>query len=331
MEHVLHGRRGSLSVRCLVLGGTGFIGSHVVEELAGAGHEVRSFSLDHPATWADRVPARFLTGDWRDLDLLREAVAGTDAVVHLVWSTLPASSNSDMERDATENVLGSIRLLELCRNEGVKKVVFASSGGTVYGQARALPIREDAPTAPLTSYGVGKLMVEKYLDLFHHLHGLGYVVIRASNPYGERQNLSGAQGAVGVFMRALADGSPIEIWGDGRVVRDYFYVGDLADAYRRAVESPVENGVFNVGSGVGLSLLDLLDALRKVTKIEPRVVFGHSRVMDVAANVLDIGRARRELDWAPLVSLSDGLERTWEWIRSCGARPGARPAVGEGS
>jgi UDP-glucose 4-epimerase len=314
-------------MRCVVLGGTGFIGSHVVEGLVAAGHEVRSFGLDPVPSWALTIPADFVTGSWSDLEKLRTVVAGADVVVHLIWSTLPAPSNLDMAGDAMENVVGSIRLLELCRGEGVKKVVFGSSGGTVYGQVNALPISEDTPNVPLTSYGVGKLTVERYLDVFHNLFGLHTIAIRPSNPYGERQNLDRPQGAVGVFMKALVQGSPIEIWGDGRVVRDYFYVGDLADAYRRAVESPITRGVFNVGSGVGLSLLRLVDVLREVTGATPEVVLRPARAIDVPANVLDVRRAARELGWTPKVSLAEGLERTWRWIKSCCAQPRPLPAA----
>ena len=220
---------------CLVLGGAGFIGSHLAEALVREGHRVRVFDRPH----VDRLPLfargfEVFTGDFLNPQALAPALEGAGIVFHLVSTTLPKNSNDNPAYDVESNVLGTLRLLELCRASGVRKLVYVSSGGTVYGPPRSVPVREDHPTEPISSYGVHKLMVEKYLHLEHHLHGLDYCVLRPPNLYGPRQRLDTAQGAVAVFLDRALRGEPIEIWGDGSVVRDYVYIADAIDALLKA-------------------------------------------------------------------------------------------------
>jgi UDP-glucose 4-epimerase len=191
-----------------------------------------------------------------------------------------------------------------------------SSGGTVYGVPKTRSIPETHPTDPLCSYGITKLMTEKYLALFHHERGLDYRVLRPGNAYGERQPLHRHQGAVGVFLSQLAAGQPIEIWGDGQVVRDYVYAGDIAEALVRAATVRDDSArVFNIGSGAGTSLLELVEEMRHVTGVKPTVIMRPSRSFDIPANVLDIALAKKVLGWTPAVPLRDGLCRAWHWIR----------------
>jgi UDP-glucose 4-epimerase len=199
----------------------------------------------------------------------------------------------------------------------VGKVVFASSGGTVYGAPPATaPILETSQTNPTTSYGIVKLAIEKYLDLYYRQSGLNYIVLRASNAYGERQNLQRSQGAIGVFMNLMQQARQIELWGDGQIVRDYVYVGDLARAFRLAAESSVPCGTFNVGSGEGLSLNQLIDELRAITGIDPSISYLPARPFDVPSNVLNIDLVKSTLGWEPSTTLRQGLSRTWEWFQS---------------
>jgi len=303
-------------VRCLVLGGAGFIGSHVVEGLVHRGHIVRLLDLQPNPYWTPPGQVECLWADWNDADQLDRALAHADVVIHLIGTTLPATSNRDMAADVRDNLISTLHLLRACRQQGVRKIVFSSSGGTVYGVPQRIPIPEDHPTQPLNSYGIVKLTIERYLHLFHHLHDLGYLVLRGANPYGERQNPRGSQGAVSVFLGRLARSEPIEIWGDGQVVRDYVYVGDLARAFLAAVESDLDQGTFNVGSGQGLSLLELLDKIQSVTGLAPRLVHQPGRPADVPVNILDTRRIQSQLLWRPHMTLRDGLQRTWDWIRS---------------
>ncbi len=305
----------------LVLGGAGFIGSHVVDALLGAGHRVRVFErpgcdLENLTTVLDQI--EFSYGDFTNLEehagVLAQALEGVNIVIHLVSTVLPASSNLNPLYDIETNLKSTISLLEWAVKKGVKKVVFASSGGQVYGSAPVLPINEESPTDPLSSYGIIKLATEKYLKLFHHLHGLDYTVLRIANPYGERQKIGGAQGAVAVFLGRLKRGEAIEIWGDGSVARDYLYVADLTKAILFACEKSSSQKLFNIGSGKPCSLNELITLLEQVSGRQVPVTYKESRACDSLVNYLDCCRARTELGWQPQLSLKEGLQRTWQWL-----------------
>ena len=300
----------------LVLGGAGFIGSHLAEALARDGHRVRIFDRPH----VDRLPQlqRFelFTGDFLNPQALAPAIAGAEVVFHLISTTLPKNSNDNPAYDVESNVLGTLRLLELCRRHKVRKLVFVSSGGTVYGPPRSTPVREDHPTEPICSYGVHKLMVEKYLQLEHHLHGLDYSVVRPPNLYGPRQRLDTAQGAVAVFLDRALRGEPIEIWGDGSVVRDYIYVADAVEALVKASRFKGEPRVFNLGSGRGTSLKELVAEIEKLLGKPVKVTYSAARALDVPVNVLDASAAAQHLGWRASTPLAEGLRRTYDWLRA---------------
>jgi len=302
-------------LRSLVLGGSGFIGTHLVGGLLGRGYPVRVYDRSPSRFGPTPRDAEYVEGELGNHGLIREAVEGVEVVFHLVSTTLPKTSNDDPTYDVRSNLLDTLQLLEACVEAGVRKIVFASSGGTVYGLPRAVPIAEDHPTEPITSYGIVKLAVEKYLGLFYHLHGLDYAALRVSNPYGPYQNPEGQQGAVGVFLRRIRAGEKVTIWGDGGVVRDYLYVSDLVDAFVRAAEAKTRHKVLNVGSGRGASLNALLGVMAGVVGEEPAVEYLPGRSLDVPENVLDVGRAREELGWEARTDLAEGVARTWAWIR----------------
>lgn len=305
-----------MAVKCVLLGGGGFIGSHLAERLLSAGYAVRVF--DQP----DRDPAEgmssrdieWMRGDFRNPSDVGSAIAGCRAIFHLVSTTLPQSSNANPAADVADNVIGTVQLLEACRREGGHRIIFASSGGTVYGVPRAVPITEEHPTHPITSYGIGKLTIEKYLELYRVLHGIDYCVLRISNPFGERQRVASGQGAVTTFLHRAHRGEPIEIWGDGSVVRDYLYVGDVAEALARTLDYRGERRIINIGSGVGRDLNEIIAAIERVIgrPVQKRHVPG--RTFDVPANVLDIGLARAELGWQPATAFEEGLRRTLRWV-----------------
>jgi UDP-glucose 4-epimerase len=298
---------------CLVLGGAGFIGSHLAEALLQAGHRVRIFDRPH----LDRLPGflqrrefEVFTGDFLNPRSLSPALEGSEIVFHLVSTTLPKTSNDNPMYDVESNVMGTLRLLELCRQQRVRKVVFASSGGTVYGVPRSVPIDESHPTDPTCSYGIHKLAIEKYLQLNHRLHGLDYCVVRPANLYGPRQRLDIAQGAVAVFLDRALRGQPIQVWGDGSVVRDYLYVGDAAEALVKAAAYQGEPKVFNLGSGVGTSLRQLIKEIEAVLGRALAVDYAAARALDVPANVLDASLAACHLGWTARTQLAEGLRRT---------------------
>jgi UDP-glucose 4-epimerase len=224
-------------------------------------------------------------------------------------------SNKDPAADLQANTVASLHLLELCRAAGVRRIVFVSSGGTVYGVPERVPTPEDAATDPISAYGINKLMVEKYLQLYARLGGAEAVILRVSNPFGPFQNPLRRQGLVAALIETVMAGRPVEVWGDGQVVRDYLYVGDLADAMLAAAVHDGPDRVLNIGSGVGRSVLEVVEAVCAVLGRSPtEIVHKPSRRADVPVNVLDITRARRTLGWTPRTAWPDGLQRTADWI-----------------
>lgn len=306
-------------MKCLILGGGGFLGSHLCEALLAQGCDVRI--LDRPNLARFKLFQRHATVEWIDGDFVNlkevdNAVSGCDIIYHLVSTTLPRSSNENPAYDVETNVIGTLHLLESVRKHKAKKIIFVSSGGTVYGIPKEIPIKESHPTEPICSYGISKLAIEKYLGLFHLLHGIEYCVLRLSNPFGERQRVSAAQGAVTVFLHKALRNQEIEIWGDGSVTRDYFYVSDAVSALIQALSYEGDNRIFNIGSGVGRSLNEILDAIDSLIGTPVKRVYTPSRAFDVPVNVLDISRAKRLLNWKPQMQFADGLARTAHWLKS---------------
>lgn len=304
--------------RCLVLGGRGFIGTHLVDALLARGHYVRCFDRPHVAPLGDAHMSNpnfeLYEGDLVSEADVTEALVGCEVCFHLVSTTLPKSSNADPVFDVESNVLGTVRLLTHAVKSGLKQVIFVSSGGTVYGVPTQVPIPETHPTDPVCSYGISKLAIEKYLGLFKQLHGLDYTVLRLANPYGERQRTHASQGAVAVFLGKVLRGEPVEIWGDGAVVRDYIHIADVVAALLAALKPTGNEHVFNIGAGRGHSLNEVLDAIEKVTGRTADRRYLPGRVFDVPVSVLDIGRARRSLAWSPRTSFHEGLERFAAWL-----------------
>lgn len=309
-------RVGAPGTNILVLGGCGFIGSFIVDQLVAAGHRVSVFDRSPERFRPPVQGVRYHFGDFSDRMAVFEALAGAEVVFHLISTSFPGTANLDPRADVTGNLIGTLNLCDAMVSLGTPRLVYLSSGGTVYGRPQCEQITEDHPLRPINSYGIVKVAIEHYLEFYRTVHGLKTIAIRAANPYGPRQGHTGVQGVISTFMRALRDGRTIEIWGDGSVVRDYLYVGDLADLCVRAAQTDLI-GSINAGSGVGRSLTDIVAALANVTgkRIEP--VFKPGRAVDVARSVLDITRARQELGWSPVTEFSQGLQETWDWIQAC--------------
>lgn len=302
-------------MHALVIGGTGFIGSHIVDRLVADGHRVRSLSR-RAERFRDPVPGvDYQFGRLDDRMTVIEALTDIDTVFHLASTTFPGTAELDPVADVRDNLVATIDLMDAMLGLGIRRLVYMSSGGTVYGIPEIVPTPEDHPLRPRSSYGIVKCAIEQYLDLYRRTHGLSPVVVRASNPFGPRQGHTGVQGVVATFLRRLRDDAPIEVWGDGSVVRDYFYVRDLADFTVRAAASGTE-GPLNAGSGTGVSLNNLIAEMGRVAGREITPVYKAARAIDVPRSVLDIARARDVLGWAPETPLADGLAATWDWVRS---------------
>lgn len=306
----------------LLIGGSGFIGSHLKDRLVAAGHRVRSL---------DRVPERFrgdpphvehLYGEVGNETLLDAALDRVDAVLHLAWCTVPKSAEDDPTFDIQSNLVLTTEILKGVVRHRVPHVVFFSSGGTVYGPTAREPILETHATQPICSYGVTKLAAEKYLAVFARRHGFRATVLRCANPYGDRQDPRGAQGAITVFLHRAACGDAIRIWGDGEVVRDYIHVDDLVAAVAASIDAtPQPLRVLNIGSGQGATLNQIVEHVRAASGRPVEVIHEPGRAVDVPWSVLDVRAAGRELGWHPTVDLAAGVSRTWRWICGEDLRP----------
>jgi len=304
-------------MKCLVLGGCGFMGSHVAERLLRDGHVVRIFdklNVDEVNIAPFRRDVGLLTGDFTNASDVEAALKDTDIVFHFIGTTLPQSSIENPAYDIETNVLASVRMLDACVKRGVKRVIFSSSGGTVYGIPQRTPIPEDHPNNPICSYGITKLAVEKYISLYHRLYGLDYRIVRFANPYGPRQKTHASQGAVAVFLGNALENRPITIWGDGTVQRDYIYIDDAVDACVRLAMGDYAPGIYNVGSGRATALNELVETIKRVTGKSLAVKYAPARKIDVPVNVLDITKVSAAMKWGPSTKLADGIRATWQWL-----------------
>jgi UDP-glucose 4-epimerase len=305
--------RGKTKLKCLVLGGCGFIGSHLVDGLLDNGYEVIIFDKENVDTKNIKHnlnKIELIEGDFANENDITMAIKDINYIFHFIGTTLPQSSTQNPIYDIESNVISTVRMLEIAKTANVKKIIFASSGGTIYGIPQQIPISEDHPTNPICAYGISKLIIEKYLHLYYKLYGLDYVSLRFSNAYGERQDPNGSQGAIAVFLGNIIKNKLINIWGDGRVIRDYIYIKDIVDACLKATESiQNEYHVFNIGSGVGTSLKELIDILCQITKKDIQINYTEKRKIDVPINVLDISVTKKILSWEPKYSLTDGIKK----------------------
>ncbi len=311
-------------MKCLVLGGGGFIGINLCERLLSEGHSIRVFERPRLLVGEKETDSSVLSfqksvewveGDFTNPTDLDGAIADCDVIFHLICTTLPKSSNENPVYDIETNLTSTVKLLEKARAQRVKKIVFISSGGTVYGIPQRIPIPESHPTDPICSYGITKLSIEKYLHLYHYLYGLDYCILRVSNPYGEHQRAASTQGAVAVFLHQAMNRKPIEIWGDGNVIRDYIYIGDVVDALSKAVSHSGVPRTFNIGSGLGHSLNELIGTIESLMGYTVERVYKEGRAVDVPETVLDISNARSFLSWEPRISFREGLFKTMNWLK----------------
>lgn len=301
----------------LVTGGAGFIGSHLVDELLSRGHDVRvadNFSTGRRDNVAPAVEV--MDGDVAEPDVARRAVKGCDFVLHQAAIPSVPRSIQDPAASHRANVDGTLSILLAARDAGVRRVVFAGSS-SVYGNAAALPKREDMPAQPLSPYALQKYMGEQYCQLFTSLYGLSTVTTRYFNVFGPRQQPgSPYSGVISLFIEAMSQGRRPLIHGDGGQTRDFTYVGDVVRGVLAAAEAPNASGeVMNLAVGGRISLLDLVAALQRIlgTSIEP--TFGPSREGDVRDSQADPTKARRLLNFAPLVSFEEGLAETVAWFQ----------------
>lgn len=301
-------------MKILVTGGAGFIGKALTAHLLQASHHVTV--LNRAGARLDGLKRHFpdipcISGLLSDEHAVNLALAGVSTVIHLAHSSIPAHVQADPQGDLATNLPALCKLLALARQHKVRRFVFVSSGGTVYGQAQYLPITEDHPTLPISAYGASKLAMEHYVRLLGAEYGLETVVVRLANPYGPGKSPGTKQGVIPEFIRTAQANEPIEIWGDGTAVRDYIHLDDVCMVLMRTLERPLpaQNFVFNLGTGTGTSLNELIALLERLLNRKIQVIYRPKRVIDVSANVLSVARLQDWLGYQPTIDLNTGLKR----------------------
>jgi len=300
-----------------IFGGAGFIGSHLVELLM---HDYKVIVFDKK-NFSSRNIRQFessieiIEGDFNNHLDWENALNNVDYVIHLICSTLPAVSNENCIYDVESNTIPSLHLLDVLRKNRRPRLIFISSGGTIYGNVEKLPITETALTNPVCSYGIGKLMIEKYLHLYHSLYGLDYRTVRLSNAYGERQSITSNQGLITTILYKALQDQPLQIWGDGSVVRDYIYVKDAVRCIQKTLSYQGPHRTFNASSNRGHSVNEVIEVMQKVTGKNIRVSYSKKRKFDVRDNILSNILAQKELGWEPIVNLNEGMTRVYNWLK----------------
>ncbi len=300
----------------LVMGGLGFIGSHLSRRLLQKGYKVRIFdklfgSRELIDDIVEEVEIR--EGDIEKPDDVLNALEGADCAIHLIHTTVPGSSMQDPAYDVQSNVVSCTKWLPHIKRSGLKRIIYISSGGTVYGAPKTDPINEDHPTDPICSYGATKLIIEKYIAMYARLSGVEYRICRPSNVYGAGQKLNIKQGAIGVFLDRAIKGQAIEIWGDGNEKRDYLYVTDAIDGIIKMINHEGKGRIFNLSTSVGYSLNDLLTFIRNKFNMPLKVKYVPTRNIDVSVNILDNTRLRSETGWKPTIEIDRGISMAYDW------------------
>lgn len=307
--------------KAIVTGGAGFVGSHLVDLLIDDGWEVlvlddlSSGHMEHLAEARQRAKVGIHVTDIGAPEL-GDLVArfSPEVIFHLAAQSKVRPSVEDPVRDATINVLGTLNVLQAAAQAGTRKVVFSSSGGAIYGGGAKLPVKETSAKRPESPYGISKKIVEDYFRWYRDFHGVDYTIIAPANIYGPRQDPGLEGGVVAIFALSMLKGRRPTIFGDGSQTRDFIYVADICDAFLRAADAGSGN-LYNIGSGVETSVLDLYETMAAVVGFKDKPQFEAEKPGDVLRSVIDPSRARTGLGWEPWTTLGDGVRRTVDWYR----------------
>jgi UDP-glucose 4-epimerase len=301
----------------LIFGGNGFIGSHLAERLVHDGFEVKIFDTFNTGIHnLDSIinDIEIVRGDFLDKDDLSRALKNVELVFHYISTTNPVTAVNNPVFDVESNIIGSIRLFQAAIENKIERVIFPSSGGTIYGPVQGDLIKETHPLNPVNPYAISKLTIEKYLHYFNYSFGMDYFILRYSNPYGERQNPRGNQGVIPIFLNKIKNKEHPVIYGDGSAIRDYIYIDDAIDATMAVLNSNTDETLFNVGSGQETSINQLISVMSDVTSSTVDPVFLENSGIYLPKIVLDISRIRKETGWYPKTDIKEGIKKTWEWI-----------------
>lgn len=294
-------------MKILVLGGSGFIGSHIVNALIERGHSIRVLDRSQKNIFPEAVEV--FAADYSDTMALSESLIGMDLVIHLISTSVPSTSNKDPISDVNGNLINTLKLLDAMKKSDVKRIIYFSSGGTVYGKPKVIPIPETHENNPLCSYGVVKLAIEKYLLMYQALYGIECTIMRPSNPYGSGQAHNGVQGFIGTCLHSALKDKTLTLWGDGSVIRDYIHITDVVSATMSVIDKNLI-GAYNIGYGKGYSLLEIIQFVEDVTGKKVDIDFKERRDFDIPEMILDITKLRNLSGWNPLSDIRTGIQLT---------------------
>lgn len=304
----------------ILLGGTGFIGKNLAVRLARDRENEITLFGNHDSRvsikkYSGSHRLHFIQGEFHSQSDFDRIIENQDVVYHLISTTIPANTNRNIPEELQENIVTTANLLESCVRNGIKKVVFISSGGTVYGKSAAKTISETEPENPITAYGIQKLTIEKLLYLYWCIYGLDYRIIRLSNPYGPFQNPLANQGVVTTFLYKAMKHEKIVVYGDGSVIRDYIYIDDAVEAILRIADHESLYKLYNFGSGCGTSLCEVIETIEDTLGISLAIEYREGRPVDVSRNVLNIDRYEEQFGKVRLTPLREGIRLTAEKMR----------------
>ena len=308
-------------MRAAILGAAGFIGTNLIMSLMrDTANDILAVD-ESESYFGECVKApnvRLCECSFRAETDFKPLLAGREIVYHLISTNNPTCSNHNIGKDIADNILISINILEACVASRVGKVVFISSGGTVYGDRVVCPIKENAVTNPINTYGIQKLTIEKLFYLYHHMHGLDYAIVRLANPYGPHQRPNGRLGVVTTFAYKALKNETLTVYGDGNVIRDYIYINDAVDGIIRIAGNKSDEKVFNLGSGKGTTVNQVIKIIRQTLGRDVAVEYIAGRSVDVPANVLDISKYKAAFGVDQFISLEKGIGLTMDYLQKGG-------------
>ncbi len=302
-------------MKTLLIGGNGFIGSHVLDIFLREQKSVKVFDKSFEVYRKPIEGVEYIQSSFDDTLALTEALTDVDCVVHALSTSIPSTSNKFPVNDIEGNLVNTLRLLDIMLSQGIKRVVFLSSGGTVYGIPTVLPVPENHETNPICSYGIVKLTIEKYLLMYSKLYDLRPIILRISNPFGPRQSHYGTQGFISTMINNFTKNQATNVFGDGKIIRDNIFITDVARAcYLAAISDRV--GIYNVGSGFGLSLIQVVEMFERMVgkRIQLNLISG--RTFDVSEIFLAIDKIENDLGWKSEISIADGMKLHLDWLVS---------------
>lgn len=300
-------------MKILVLGGNGFIGNNLLKKLSTTEYEIFSFDREIPENRYENIT--YFNGNFENIKNYSNIFNNIDIVYHLISTTIPNSNIENVEYDIKTNLIPTINLLNICIEKKVKKIIYSSSGGAIYGNSNQNHSEKDC-TLPTYPYGINKLAIEHYMEFYYKFYDLDYTSLRISNPYGSHHK-NKKQGIINVMLDKIACNETIEIFGDGEIIRDYIYIDDVIDAFVKCINYNDNEKCFNICSSKSYSINELIKEISTVTKCNPKITYLPSRKFDIPVSKLDNTLAKKFLKWEPKFSIKNGIELCWKnYIKS---------------